>query len=224
MNIQKLQRSALFRNLGEEEIREALEELTWYEKKYEKDELILRAGDAVNTIAFVEAGSVTIENNDLWGNRTILNIAQTGQFFAESYAMLRDAVLLVDVRANEACEILFVRIDALRDDPVMTATLCRWKALMLRNLLQISTRKNLILSERSFHTAPKSARARIMAFLYAESLKMHADEFEIPFDRQQMADYLNLDRTALSKELGKMKKDGMINYRKNSFQLLKRND
>ena len=88
------------------------------------------------------------------------------------------------------------------------------------NLLIISTHKNLMLSSRSFHTAPKTIRGRVMAYLNSVSMQKHAREFNIPFDRQQLADYLNLERTALSKELGKMKRDGLIDYYKNSFKII----
>lgn len=77
-----------------------------------------------------------------------------------------------------------------------------------------------MLSGRSFHTSPKSARGRIMAYLDSLALQKGCREFDIPFDRQQMADYLNLERTALSKELGRMKKDGLILYAKNHFTIL----
>ena len=100
-----------------------------------------------------------------------------------------------------------------------------WAMKYITNLLTISAYKNLTLSGRSFHTAPKSARGRVMAYLNSVALQKHSREFDIPFDRQQLADYLNLDRTALSKELGKMKKDGIITVRKNHFVILNsRND
>lgn len=90
----------------------------------------------------------------------------------------------------------------------------------ISNLLVLSTHKNLALSGRSFHTSPKTIRGRVMSYLNAVSIKKHSNQFTIPFDRQQLADYLNLDRTALSKELGKMKRDGLIDYHKNFFSII----
>jgi len=81
--------------------------------------------------------------------------------------------------------------------------------------------KNLILSGRSFHTAPKTIRGRVMAYLNSVSLQRRSREFDIPFDRQQLADYLNLERSALSKELGKMQREGLISCRKNHFIIRK---
>ena len=95
-----------------------------------------------------------------------------------------------------------------------------WVNKLIFNLLQISAHKNLTLSLRSFHTAPKTVRGRIMAYLNSVSLQNHSAEFDIPFNRQQMADYLSLDRTALSKELGRMRNEGVILFRKNHFKIM----
>ena len=162
-------------------------------------------------------GSVTIESNDAWGNRTIISHVGRGQVFAESYAMLDHEPLLVDVTANEDCRILF-----LRNCGVQTLTGLReaWAMKVVANLLTISAHKNLTLSGRSFHTAPKTIRGRVMSYLNSVSLQTHARAFDIPFDRQQLADYLNVERSALSKELGKMERDGLIACRKNHFTIL----
>ncbi len=217
MDIAKLQAIPLFRDLTEQDLETALTTLTYYEKSYRKEERILAAGDTTGVMGFVESGSVTVENNDYWGNRTILSLVSEGEFFGETYAFIKDETLLVDVVANEDTRIFFLRIGVLNQ---LSSRPQPWVTILLRNLLRISMQKNLALSGRSFHTSPKSARGRIMSYLNAMSLKMHADSFDIPFDRQQMADYLNLERTALSKELGNMKRDGLIAFRKNHFHLI----
>ena len=95
-----------------------------------------------------------------------------------------------------------------------------WRLKLITNILDVFMRKNLILAGRNFHTSPKSIRGRVMAYLNSVSLQEGAGEFDIPFDRQQLADYLNVERTALSKELGKMQKDGLITAKKRHFILL----
>ena len=215
MNSNDLQNNILFRGMTDSELSECLSALSAQEKTYEKDEIILHSGDRTDRMGLVLLGSVTIESIDPWGSRTILSHVGEGQFFAETYAMLPDEVLLVDVRANETCRILFLRVGDLSEQPSSG-----WKTKVLNNILTISLHKNLALSGRSFHTAPKSARGRILAYLSSVSLKMHSREFDIPFDRQQLADYLNLERTNMSKELSKMKKDGLIDFRKSHFRLI----
>lgn len=208
----------LFRGLSDEEISQALRELRAQEKRYRKDAIILDAGQPTERMGLVLKGSVTIESNDLWGNRTILSHVGEGGFFAETYAWLCDEVVLVDVVANEECRILFLTVANLRS---LSLAQEPWAAKLTANLLSISAQKNLALTGRSFHTAPKSARARIMAYLNTVSLQTLSREFDIPFDRQQLADYLNLERSAMSKELGRMRDEGLIRTRKNHFALLR---
>lgn len=207
-----LKDSALFQGLSEGEKETALHALSVTERVYQKGELIFSAGDIVDRMGLVISGGVTIESSDLWGNRTILSHIAPGQFFAETYALLKDEPMLVDVCVNEESRILFLRLDTLQ-------TAEHWTVKITRNLLTISARKNLTLSLRSFHTAPKTVRERVTAYLNTEALRQRSRTFRIPYDRQQLADYLNLDRTALSKELGRMRNDGLIEFRKDHFVL-----
>ncbi len=212
-----LEEIRLFKGMTADEREAALKLLQAHERSFEKGELLLSAGEPASEMGLVLQGSVSIENNDLWGNRVLLGIVEAGEFFAETYAMLPDALLLVDVRANEDCRVLFLRLAGLSGGP--GAPVEPWALKLALNLLTITAEKNLHLSGRSFHTAPKAARGRIMAFLDTASRQKSAQEFDIPFDRQQMADYLNLDRSALSKELGKMRDEGLIRFRKNHFEI-----
>lgn len=214
MDISVLSGSALFRGFDETEVNTLLGSLNAREKRFRKGAMIFHSGDVISTLCFVIAGSVTIESNDMWGNRTILNLVGKGQFFAESYALLPNEPMLVDVCANEDCTIIFLDMRSIvrLDESI--------RARLLDNLLMITTRKNLHLSSRSFHTAPRQVRGRIMAYLNTISVQKHSREFDIPFDRQQLADYLNVERSVLSNELSKMQRDGLIRCRKNHFEIL----
>ncbi len=206
----------LFMGIPEEDMERCLQSLNMQEKNFRKDSIILHAGSKTSRLGLVLSGSVTIESNDIWGNRTILSHIGPGQVFAETYALLPDSVMLVDVRANEDCKIMFLNVSLLIKYPLQL----RWDEPLLKNLLMISAQKNLTLSGRSFHTSPKSARARILSYLNSVSLQRNSTEFDIPFNRQQLADYLNLERTNMSKELGRMQREGLIEFRKNHFKLL----
>ena len=212
-----MKNSVLFMNMSNHEYVQCFKALKATEKTYKKDALILTASDTTKRFGLVLDGSVTIESNDIWGNRTILSHVAKGQFFAETYALLDDEVLLVDVRANESCRGRFVTIVSLKklrqiDEP--------WAMKFICNMLEISARKNLTLSGRSFHISPRTIRERILSYLNTISLQKHSTEFDIPFDRQQLADYLNVDRSALSNELSKLQNNGVITFRKNHFILL----
>jgi len=217
MDAVQLQKTKLFRGLTDSEIAEALQVLEAHEKRYEKGETLLTAGSVTERMGLVLEGSVTIESNDAWGNRTIISHVGCGQVFAETYALLENEPMLVDVTASENCRILFLRNGRIQS---LQNSQNPWALKYITNLLTISMHKNLILSGRSFHTAPKTIRGRVMAYLNSASLQRHSREFDIPFDRQQLADYLNLERSALSKELGKMQREGLVFCRKNHFTIL----
>ena len=217
MEPSQVKQSMLFQGMEEVEIREALQRLQAWEKRFGKGEVLLRAGEVTEQLGLVVEGSVTIESNDAWGNRTIISHVGRGQVFAESYAMLDREPLLVDVTANEDCRILFLRNCRVQ---TLTGIGEAWAMKVIANLLRISAHKNLTLYGRSFHTAPKTIRGRVMSYLNSVSLQKHSRVFDLPFDRQQMADYLNVERSALSKELGKMERDGLIECRKNHFTIL----
>lgn len=216
MQMDVIQQVALFRGMDEAELAAALSALSAKEKTYEKDETILYAGNVSEHMGLVLEGSVTIESNDVWGNRTILSHIEKGGTFAETYALLEDEPMLVDVIANEKSNILFLRIGSLN---LLQQDISPWRVKLIGNLLRISSQKNLHLSGRSFHTAPKSIRGRVMAYLNSVSLQKNKIDFDIPFDRQQLADYLNVERSALSRELSNMQQDGLIIVRRNHFEI-----
>ena len=204
-------------NMSNHEYVQCFKALKATEKTYKKDALILTASDTTKRFGLVLDGSVTIESNDIWGNRTILSHVAKRQFFAETYALLDDEVLLVDVRANENCRVRFFTIGSLKNLRQINEP---WAMKFICNMLEISARKNLTLSGRSFHISPRTIRERILSYLNTISLQKHSTEFDIPFDRQQLADYLNVDRSALSNELSKLKNNGVITFKKNHFILL----
>ena len=130
-----------------------------------------------------------------------------GQAFAETYAFCGEP-LMVDVLAAADCEVLFLDTAALSRPHAEHS----WQDRLLQNLLRVSMKKNLALSRRILCTAPKTVRGRLLTYLSGM-------EFDLPFNRQQLADYLNLDRSALSKELCRMRDEGLLTFRKNHFVL-----
>ncbi len=135
--------------------------------------------------------------------------------FAETYAFCGEP-MMVDVVAAEETEVLFLNMDVLIHTPHPDS---EWQPILVQNLLNISLHKNLALSERIFCTAPKTVRGRLLLYLSNQAAKAGSKSFRIPFDRQGLADHLNLDRSALSKELGKMRDEGILETTKNEFTL-----
>ena len=218
MTEKDLAKTVLFKNMSASEIRAALSALKAEVRSYKKGETLLFAGDVTEKTGLLLNGSVIIESYDMWGNRLILSHVGEGQVFAEIYAILPAEPLLVNVTAHSDCRVVFLKVGDLRQE---TKDAESWRLKFSANLMAIIAKKGLTLSGRIFHTAPKTIRGRVMAYLNSVSLQKNSMEFDIPFDRQQLADYLNLERSALSKELGLMVRDGLIETKRNHFKLIK---
>lgn len=213
----KTENLMIFKGIEKEVVRDKENlRIAMSEKTFSRNETVLYAGDMTKKIGIVMSGSVNIENHDLWGNRSILNNVGPGHVFAETYALCKEP-MMVDVVAAEDTVVLFVDLHIMFSRENMTK---EWYPGFVRNMLYISMEKNLQLTNRIFCTSSKTIRGRVLTYLSNQSIQNNASQFNIPFDRQQMADYLNLDRSALSKELRKMKDDGLIDFHKNSFKLL----
>ncbi len=216
MNTFFLKNTPLFHGITEDEIAEVLSCLNARERKFKKDDVVFRAGISVSEIGLVETGSVNIVVNFYWGNSHIFGHVGQGQIFAENYAAIPGKELVCDVVASENSEILFLDMSRL-----LTSCLkgCAFHHRIIHNMLRISAQKNLNLSSRMMHTAPKSLRGRLLSYLSERALEHGSPSFTIPFDRQQLADYLAVDRSAMSNELSKMRRDGLLTYHKNEFTL-----
>ena len=206
--------SPLFQGLSAEEWAALEQSGCLRTKSYPRHAVIFHAGAQVHALGVVLRGTVHIENLDLWGSKSILSSISAGQAFAETYAFCGEA-LMVDAVAAEHCEILFLHTAAFTDARIEPALQDK----LLRRLLAVSMRKNLSLSQRIFCTTPKTVRGRLLTYFSAQAARCGRMEFEVPFNRQQMADYLNLDRSALSKELCKMRDEGLLEFDKNRFVL-----
>lgn len=208
-------KNPFFKNITQKEYDEMIKCGGIRVAEFKKNEVIFHTGDITEEFGIILSGEVHIENIDLWGNRIILHSISDGQAFGETYAFCKEPIM-VDVTAVRNSEILFVNIGLLQSSVNYSRS---WYNKILYNLLVLSTEKNLAWSSRVFCITAKSIRSRVMTYLSSEAVKRGTTEFNIPFDRQQMADYLNVERSALSKELGKMKKEGILTFQKNRFKL-----
>lgn len=211
-----LSNTDLFHGMTQDEITATLPCLGAREQTYKKNEMIFRSGDIVHEIGLVMSGSVNIIVNFYWGGSRIFGHITQGEIFAENYAAVPDKELLCDVVAAEDSQILFLDIARLL---TTCQNSCSYHHKLIHNLVRISALKSLNLSGRMMHTAPKGLRDRLLSYLSEQAMIHASAHFTIPFDRQQLADYLGVDRSALSNELSKMQKDGLIQFKKNVFTL-----
>jgi CRP-like cAMP-binding protein len=206
----------LFHGVNEEELSAMLSCLDSREHSYTRGELIFREGEPADRVGIVLEGNVQIFRNDYDGSRSLLGRAGVGDLFGEVFACAGMSELPVSVEATQDSVILLA-------DCKRVLTVCRnacsFHNRLINNLLQAVAEKNLQLNRKIECMSRRTTREKLMVFLLGEAKAHNSREFDIPFDRQQMADYLNLERTALSKELRKMKDDGLIDFHKNSFHL-----
>ncbi len=209
--------TVLFQGILPSEVESMLECLGARRKSYEKGQSIHYAGDIIQTIGLVLSGSVNIENDGLWGNRDILNHITPGEIFAETYACIPGEPMMVSAVAAEPAEVLFLDMGKIL---ASCPSACPRHSRLIRNLLAATAQKNLNLSRRIMHTSAKTIRGRLLSYLSYQAAKQKSSTVTVPYNRQQLADYLSVDRSALSGELGKMQRDGILEVDKNRFRLL----
>ena len=185
-------------------------------KNFKKDEFILRAGEPVEGMGVLLSGSGLILREDFWGNRNILASVGVGDCFGEAFACSGGAEANVGVIACEECRALFVSVKRLLCDSGCHRPAC---GRMIKNLLAELAAKNLRLNEKITHLEQRSTRAKLLSYLSSQAQRCGSAEFDIPFTRLQMADYLSVERSGLSQELGKMQSEGLIEFKRNHFIL-----
>ncbi|MCI9227570.1 MAG: Crp/Fnr family transcriptional regulator [Dorea sp.] len=211
-----LSNTQLFYGLKEDEITSLLDCLNAEKRSYKKGEVILSEGSTTENSGIVLSGMVMISCCDIWGNNSILGNAAPGSIFAEVYACIPGQPLLVTVSAAEDTSILFMNVGRIL---TTCSNACPFHARLAQNLLTVCAHKNLQLSQRIQHTSSKSVRGRLMSYFSECAKHFGSNSFLVPYNRQQLADYLNVDRSAMCNELSKMQKDGMIEYTRNHILL-----
>lgn len=210
----ELSETGLFRGMTEGEISALLACLSAREKRYRKGETILPEGKPARQMGLVLAGRAILSSSDIWGNNSILGSAAQGAVFAEAYACSPGEPLQIAVSAAEDTTVLFLDLQRVLS-PCETA--CGCHTALLRNLLAVSAQRSLQLSRRILHTRAKTIRGRLMSYFSECVRAAGGPAFEVAYSRQQLADYLGVDRSALSSELSRMQRDGLIRYQRNQF-------
>lgn len=215
--IHVLKRTKLFSGIGDDEIEKMTACFNTSVREYKKGEYVYRSGCHISFISILVKGSLLIQKDDYWGNRSIVSRIAEGEIFGEAYAMPGSEALLNDVAAQEDSTVLFFDVQRILNT---CSSCCGFHTLVIQNLIQSISEKNRLLTQKIDYMAQRTTREKLIAYLSAESKKRRASSFEIPFNRQQLADFLGVDRSAMSNELCKMRDDGMLRFRKNHFELI----
>lgn len=211
-----MREASIFRDLSDDEIVGMLPCLNAKEQHFKKNEVIYRPGDQVRKIGLVISGAVRIEKIDYWGNRKIISVIEPGQIFGEAYAGMKTIPMEMEVLAAVPSVILFMEVGKIL---TTCGNSCEFHSKMIRNMVYVLAERNYKLTQKMDHLTQKTTREKLLSYFSEQALECGRSDFDIPLDRQQLADYLSVDRSAMSTELGKMKKDGLIEYRKNHFTL-----
>ena len=198
----------LFRGMTQTEVLQVLDPLGAVQKQYSKSSVIFPEGKSIDRLGIVLSGRVLIQYNDVWGTSSMLGSAHPGDTFGEAYACCPGEALLISAVAAEDTAVLFLSVSRMLRHPVL-----------MQNLLTVCAYKNLALSRRMLYTTPKTIRGRLLSYFSACVKQSGTHTFTLPYNRQQLADYLGVDRSALCSELSKMQKDGLIRYHKNTIEI-----
>lgn len=216
MNSFSLSRTEPFHGIKENELQDLLTCLSAYEKSFKDKEVIFQAGTHIKEIGLIEEGSVNIVEYDYLGNQSILGNIEVGDVFGLSYAAFPGKQLPCDVIANGDCKVLFLNIDRLL---TVCPNSCSYHSKVVHNLFKMAASKTLSFHQRMKHMSGKTIRDKLISYLSEQALEHGSPNFTIVFNRQQLSEYLGVDRSALSNELSKMQKEGLITYDKNKFTL-----
>ena len=215
--ITTLKKSKLFAGLGEDEISAMLSCLSARLQTYKKGEYVLRQGTHLSDITILVEGSLHIQKDDYWGNRSILGQIAAGEIFGEAYVAPENGILLNDVVAIEDSAVIFFDVKKII---TTCSSACRFHTMVVQNMFFTISEKNKKLVQKLDHMSKRSTREKLLSYLSEEAQKQNSSAFTIPFNRQQLADFLSIDRSAMSNELSKMRKEGLLEFEKNSFHLL----
>ena len=211
-----IRNAQLFTGISEAEVEEMLICLDARSTTYQKGDYILRAGDTAECLGLMLLGHALVIQEDFWGNRNLISSIGQGQSFAETFACAPGAALNVSVVAETSCTVLFLNVKRILTTCPAT---CSHHSRMIQNLLADLATKNLRFNEKLTHLGQRTTRAKLLSYLSAEAQKHGSFAFDIPFSRQQLADYLFVERSGLSSELCKMRDEGLLEFHKNHFIL-----
>lgn len=212
-----MRNSPLFSNISPDDYPALLGCVQAKTAQYHKDEFISLSGDAVNHIGMVLQGGVLVLKEDVFGNRAILNNLGPGAIFGESFLCGGNDALTVSVQAAETAEVLFLSFDKVMQS---CSNACAFHSILLKNMVVMIAQKNVRLVEKLEVTTKHSLREKILAYLSQLAQQQQTATVQAPLGRVDLADFMGVDRSALTRELNRMRQQGLLEYERNTYRLL----
>lgn len=216
-NLNALKASALFRNIGDNELEGMLKCLTITEKKYNKNDIIVMAGTLVTSVGVMIEGTAQITREDSEGNRAILSEIVRSDIFVEAYVAANAGEIPITVTAMTDCIVAWIPFSKI---VTSCSFACEFHRYLIQNMMQVIAEKNIAMNEKMRILSCKTIREKLLTYLSDYSDRVGKDKFKIPFSRNELADYLSVDRSAMSRELGKLRNEGYLKFQRNEFELL----
>lgn len=211
-----LKQSFLFSDIDDEKLLAMLDCLSVYLSHYKQGEFLFHSGDKLTKIGLVLEGSIQLEREDLNGNRTILDKILPGQCFGEALVCAGLKSLPNAVVARQNCTVMYMDYERILQT---CSNACTFHTHLIQNMIMVLAKRNINLTNKLNYLSKRSTREKLLTYLEAQALTQKQNPFTITFNRQELADYLCVERSAMCAELSKLQTEGLIKYKKNTFQL-----
>lgn len=215
--IKFIENYSIFSGINSDDILLMLDCIEAEKKTFSKKSCIISSGMSVNALGLLVSGSAIASQDDFWGNRNIMAKIMPGQMFGESFACSENSIANVDVIAQEECCVLWLNVQKIM---YVCPSACGFHNKLVQNLLYALAEKNLYFNQKISFMSKRSTKEKLLSYLSAQAFENGSSEFDIHFSRQQLADYLSVERSAMSAQLSQLKKDKIIDYHKNHFVLM----
>mgnify|MGYP002513128119 CR=1 FL=1 len=209
--------SPLFYGIKPDELNAMLSCIGYHIGTFKKGDIIAFEGDNLKHIGIIISGAVDMVKEDLWGNKTMLLRMRKEELFGETFACGSDNLSVVTFMVSEDAKVLFMPFDRVMHSCTMA---CQFHHRLIENMVKIIADKNRDLMRKVEVVSKRTTREKLLSFLSIQAQLQQTRYFEIPLGRVELAEYLCVDRSALTREIVKMKEDGLIDYDKNCFRIL----
>lgn len=212
-----LEKCPLFKGVQRDDISGILKCFEVKIKEYRKGETVFLQGDAVNFFGIVLEGSIQIIRNDYYGNRSIVTTTMPSQLFAETFAFTKASSVPLSAWASSDSTIMLINPEKIIGQ---CSRACSFHSRIISNLIKVMASKNFEINKKLEIVSKRTTRDKLMTYLFLTSQELGIKSFTVPFNRQELADYLEVDRSGLSAEISKLKKDGKLLCRRSEFTIL----
>ncbi len=216
-NLKTLKMSSLFQGVEDNDLEAMLSCLGATDRKYRKNDVILLAGTKVTSVGILIEGNAQITRDDAEGNRAILSDLEKADLFAEAYVAAGSMEVPITVIATSDCRIVWIPFNKIVGT---CSNACGFHKTLVQNMMRVIAVKNIWMNEKMRILSCKTTKEKLITYLSDYSERVGKNKFKIPFSRNELADFLSVDRSAMSRELSKLRDEGYLNYHKNEFELL----